>query len=365
MKQKKWIIHLVLVLSLSWSNSASSASIKVKMHYLEGANLFEVVDQLSQWKSGEYFKEYKKYWDEKLKLSALEEALLDDYAKLRQKYDKSSASKSQSDESMLFSVKKYKMDYFREAFYSAKILEKGLKKLSKKLKKDEMKFLVKVYRTFKPKLEHIAAESSNFRSKEKGLEKLYRKAKIAALLKNASKFFYLKQKGRSLKINMRVLLIWWPQGQNPQIKLVNNDILLYYNPIAHIDNLDFEKVVEVLIKAIIVNQPRFQKQNISRQFFNLCKVKKDFAPLVILERPLETVFGKMMYRENLDRKNFDLYQDYAIHPWSNLYSKLLYSLVKHTIKNKEGISENFIPKAAKLCSELMAFGGFYNMIKQK
>ena len=96
-------------------NFSSAASLKIKIDYSESVDVFEIMDHLSMW-SDRSLVEYRKYWERNIGFSGEDKILLDEYVRLRKKYEKK--QKRFSMERQLFSSSSNSFDSFSKVSIS-------------------------------------------------------------------------------------------------------------------------------------------------------------------------------------------------------------------------------------------------------
>lgn len=336
-----------LILIISLLSSFLTYSKGQTLNYTEAADVFEILDQVSAWHP-KHQQIYRKEWIRTFGEDDL--PIFKEFGEMRKTYYSLLSNKS-SEMNLLFGLQRIKNDFFSEAFYSAKSVGGALKKLKKRLSKDELKFLSKSLKTLQPKISKWVGESTLYRGKIPEFRKKLKKGKLKTLIKKAKKFFYGKKK---IKFDLKMHFVWWPKTEEPIVEIRGNHLLLRFHPVAHLGKLYLDDILVFGILALSHGQEVNQKENLTKVFNQGCQLPKDFPALDIIELPLATAWGKILFTKNQNKKAFSLYKKWSIHPWVNLYSKMLFPLVEEAAKRKEGLSGGFIRAAAGICDEMKA-----------
>jgi len=328
----------------------------LKVIYSEAVDVFEIMDNASMWHESSdsgYYKHFKK----KFELSDKDQSLLEEYKKLRLKYYRPVAV---SENTGLFNNNfDLPLTSFANAFYSSKSIGEALNVLATRtISATEKKFLVTFYKHFQDKITTMVRESAAFRSKIQEVQKVFKKGKVDAVVGKSFKFLNIDKTIKGIKIYP----VWYPEDLEPRILNVGTVIILRANPINKWDSVKINELVEKAIELLLVIQSNNQKDNFSKIFLNKCQIKSNIALIDVFSSPLAVVLGKMFFEQNVLKKQFNQYREWSIHPWVNVYSKMLFSLVEKSLKEKETIeSSEFVTNAAAICNDLVTLNTFLSI----
>ena len=179
------------------------AGLNLSAIYSESTQIFEIIDQVSKWHEKNW-SAYGKYWEDNLKFSSKQREMINQYIELRRKYK---VKRDESSKTLIFSNPSKTYDIISHTFYTSKTVDQALTKLKKTMKKEELKFLEKMYIEFKPKLSILVKESLIFKDKIKVIGKMISKEKIKPVFNKAYKFFNLP---KFIKGQFSVQYVWAP-----------------------------------------------------------------------------------------------------------------------------------------------------------
>jgi hypothetical protein len=316
-------------------------SLSANFSYSEAADVFEIVDQLSQWHPSMH-KEYRRAWETKFGVFK-EDIHIQKYAYIRNEYYEKAKSKS-SPLPNIFGERDASFDFISKAFYSSKSVGEAIKKLQKKLKPNEIKILKNVYTKYRPQISQLVKQSTAFKPHIIDWNKKWKKNRGLIILKKASAFLGLKL---TKKNNIRIMPIWWPSGLAPLIETRGNILLLRTHP--HEEEMTW-KSHEIILKSIDSMMRHFspnQKSNLSAIFEKSCSGRgPEFTDALLL------MWSNIYPQKIRLKKEFSLYKDWAPKVFLNIYIKLLFPLLEQVVKKKGVIGGDFIQKAALLCRDL-------------
>lgn len=343
----KKIAFTLIILGMSLISHAKGFD--GKFHYSEATDVFVLMDHVSEVRY-ESFPAYRKIWSRKFKFSSQENEFFRKYLVLRHRYYKPKKFKDLDQDKLLFShVFVPQFDFIADAFYTSKSVSEAFKKLSKKLKKDEILFLQEFFKHFQPKIGAFIKESTHFTQKLKAINKQMKKFKLHTTIKKIATFLGVPKK----QLNFQIYFVWSPGDSGPRISYGHNALLLHYNPISQTDKIDINEIAQKIVKAVIHRMTYNQKQNLSKRFFQDCN-PKGIGRENILEKPLMVLAGTILpYKNSIKKKEFNLYQEWDQNPWVNSYVKMIFPALEKSMSNKENISVSFIQNAALSCSELL------------
>ena len=328
---------LILLITLIFSQTLLARG---AVQYSEAADVFEIVDNVSLWHN-KVRPEYRKHWERTFGALGNDVTWFNDYAEIRKRYSPQDPNAGVKD---IFGTPGIKHSFFANAFYSSSSVSQALKKLSKKLKKEDIAFLSKFFKHFLPKISQMVKESTTFKQKTIVLSDQWRKSKVPALLKKLAKHLDIKIRSKN---DFKVIPVWWPKNEKPMVESRANYLILRYHPLEQANDWDVSEVIPQAINAMLQAQPSNQRQNLTKIFQGQCNGRGlEFVD------SLKILWGKMLVQKWKEKKKFSLYQIWDNRPFVNLYVKVLFPMLEEDLKNKGTIAGKFIHQAAVVCSEI-------------
>lgn len=307
---------------------------KVSISYSESADVFEVVDQVSRWHPSIS----SLMQDEWIKVYGGVHTDFDMWKKIREKYQTNSVPKEKG----LFEKADIYSDPFSFSFHSSKSVGEALKKLSKKLTDDELKFLQSFFKDNIKNISFFLKESTTFKSSSKEWESLWKKEKLEKVLDRAFKFL-----GQRRSPNIYIRPVWWPSNHRQKIDRYGNVIIFRLHPLSGLDLWNGKEFVASLIKSYLETFPHNDNVNYKKIFDAQCSDKaQSFENALILS------WSKVFVEKEKLKKGFSYHQIWSNNPFDNVYTKLIAPLLLEELNQKNLLSISFINKAAAVCAEL-------------
>lgn len=318
-------------------------SVDIRLEYSESADVFELLDNVSNWNEDFCHPAYKKYWESKFPLTDEDKNLFQEYRQLRMKFFKGTVENN----SLFTDPQFWQSDKLSTLFHQSSSVDESIQKIRKELGESEAKFFVSFYRHFKPRASELIRESVIFSQRLKDWKKIVQKLMVKNEINKAEKFLELK-----LKEKFYIRPVWFPPENNFEFSLNPVGMSLRLNPLmAH----NFEWKSEhftMLFRLLLAKIPANLQSVYTKQFFGQCPLAKGMASKQILEVPLALAIGPMSMKQAADKKNFSIYETWHEDLWVNLFSRQLF----FAYQKKQSIGQGFIDRAAQLCSEYFTLG---------
>ena len=340
----------ILILCLTLSTHVLARK-KSTFKYSEAVDVFEIVDNLSRWHEKREAA-YQKHWMEKLELDSTDKSLLEDWGKIRVKYHKSVNSGGE-----LFPMLSTPADFFSNAFYSSTSVGEALKKLKKKLTKEEMSFLANLFKHFQKRISSMVSQSVAFKSQVPHFEKQYKKLKYDPVLRKAKRFIEVP---RWYKKNT-VYFVWYPKELEAKIRAIAPYIIIYVHP-DNLGKLEMYKIAEAVVQSYFDTWPSSQKESLSRRFLETCPRAKKLAPQDVMLRPISSVFGQLMVSKKKNRKGFRMRLN-EMNPWVEHFALSLFPKAEGAIKRREKVHGPFWSESALHCQSLVKLSDYISSFK--
>ncbi|EQC50283.1 hypothetical protein M899_0323 [Bacteriovorax sp. BSW11_IV] len=333
-------LFFIFLLAIFWQSQAFAS--KSFFGYSESADVFTILDNLSEWHNGAK-REYRVAYQEKFGLKDKDIELFQVYRSFRLRFA-NVAKNSQNSEG--FSNTDVGTDIISKAFYESQTVDEALRKLSKDLKKDDVVFLADVLKHFKPQFSEWIKESQAFKSKVKDLERLFSKEMVQKTIKDSQKFLGHK------KFDLQIHLAWWPKNVAPVASFYGNHVVLHFNPIDQLASLNTAILVEASVAALMRNLEQETKNNFSKSYFNKCQLKKEFPNFpsdLYLERPLVLAMSHYYQGSLKEKRTFDVFVKWDGNELVNLMSKDFFMYYLHALRTKMSFGPDFAQSLGGIC----------------
>lgn len=349
-------IGVVMLLSLVMGVSLKMGTdFSINVMYRETANVFTVMDQVSEWKKDFCKVAYKNYWKEKYPLSKEDQSYFARYKKLREKYfvnpESNVADVTKAKSGLFVEAESLTEDPLARVFYSSETLEEAFTKLSGILTPDEVKFLQEFYLHFEKKYQPILEESKKLVKIAKDFSVPMQDQKLVSYLKKIALFYQSK-----LGENYTVLYVWMPLGKEANAFPAGDFLILQCHPDIPREKIPgSDVIVHEIIHTISARQSLEQKQIMTKVFLEKFKGAGKVEKLKILEEPLAVVWGQALY---LKKFNPSLYkqENYKMiwynHPWVRVYAQLLAPLMEEVYQSGETINAGLVETMADMAQDL-------------
>lgn len=344
------LISLVMGVSLKKGTDFS-----INVVYKEPANIFTVMDQVSEWNKDFCKTVYKNYWKGKYPFSKADQNYFARYKKLREKYfinaDSNIKDVTKAKSGLFVEAESLTEDPLAKVFYSSETLTEAFNKLSGVLTPEEIKFLQEFYQHFEKKYQSILEESKKLIKVAKDSSAPMQDRKLVVYLKKIALFYQSK-----LGENYTVLYVWAPLGKETFAFPAGDFLIMQCHPNTPAENVPGpDVIVHEIIHTISARQPLEQKQELTKVFLEKFKGAGKVERLKILEEPLAVVWGQVLY---LKKFNPALYEqeNYRMiwynHPWVRVYAQLLTPLMEEVYQSGETINAGLMETMADMAQDL-------------
>lgn len=356
-KVPRFFVLFVLILILAGCSlqpiKQHPASVEIEFAYSESANIFDLMDNVSNWWPGFTDPEYQEYWKKNIGLSDADLDVFKKYKVFRQKYyndpDQTPNDPKNNRNGFFSTVGALYADPVAEAFYSSDTLEEAYIKLKDLITNDELSFLRDFYITFENKFRPLVVESKKvFPSILQKAEANLKGEKVRDYINKVRRFYSVKE-----DLKYRVLYVWWPPKKWTNAVPVGPFLVMRYNPEKHAKNNDSEIVVHEIIHTISSYQSLEQKRELTDQFLKVCPVENQLRRYQILEEPMAVVFGQIIFNRKFRDPNFSISEKLYNNKWITTYSRLVYDPLAQSFEKNETINDSFIDQASIICSDLL------------
>lgn len=340
---------------LTFTARPAHAAVKIQAAYSETANIFDVMDNVSNWWPGFCEEEYQTYWNSKWPLTLKDKDLFEKYRSIRERHykdpDQDEKDPLKNRNGLFATLGAITADPVAEAFYSADTLDGAFKALTAIVKPDELEFLRGFYSAFADRYKVLMAESAPFKEVAVHITSALKKPGIDAYFAKVARFFRV-----NTDIDYRVLYVWWPPINRTNASPIGTFLLMRYNPIKHLEDakLDSDIVFHEVVHTISARQDLAQKQALTREFVATCDTKGKIKRMNLLEEPLAVAFGQALFLQQFDPSRYQYGTNWYAEKWTNMFAKLIYPTVKEEFDTGRTITDGLVQKAGKHCKEVLA-----------
>ena len=345
-------ISFLLILFLICSFRVD-ASIKIEARYSDSANIFNIMDNVSEWWNGFCEIEYSQYWKSKYGISEDDKKLFVQYKIIREKYysdpDQKEKDPLKNRNGFFKTIGSVIADPIAESFYESQSVKEALQKLKNKINPEELVFLREFYQHFYLKYSPMLEESQKFKKLLGSINNVIKKDRIKKYFEEVSFFYGVKE-----NFMYQVLYLWWPPVERTNATPSGNYLLMRYNPTKHFYSAkeDVDIIFHEIVHTISAQQSLEQKEKLTQQFLVGCEVAGKMKKLKILEEPLAVAIGQIELLKRVDPKRLNFQKSLYNDPWISLFGKVIHPIVSNFFKEKKNINQDFIKAAAGLCREV-------------
>lgn len=345
LKTKLWLSLLGIFSSLM------SFSLRSEVVYSVAVDQFHLMDQVSLWHT-QMQTTMRDHWTKKFGFQQVDKRWFDGFAMIRRKYTGPDSIVSSPDNKTLFSRPELERDPLLDLFFESSTLEQALKKSESLITKEEQVYLNDFFDHYKDRLTEILKESDHFRSRLKEINDLAKSARFDQHLKRIDSFMQIERDPNQV-IHHRAYLVWWPAQSRPEFSTVGPYTLMRYHPLSHFPSLKEDHVLQALVRTALRQLTPAQRENLSQIFQPKCQAQENLQGPSLFELPLTLALSKLFFEEEQQKKDFVLLQEWSVHPWVTLYTKLIYPEVKRALASRETLSKSTLLRSADACQELL------------
>lgn len=324
-------------------------AVSIAVTYREGANVFEILDNVSNWWPAKCDSEYRDYWKERFGISDDDERRFAAYKQIRKAHYPRPADAPERGADLFGPAKA--VDRFAEAFYGAATVDAALATLAGLVTAEELATLKDFYTAYRPSYEPLLAESRPYSDIAAGMQSKLAEARVIAYLEKIARSY-----GVTALPPFTALYVWWPPVDGVSANNRDRYLLLKYNPTRHRSNAgsDFDVPVHEFAHYVSAHQSEERKLALSKTFLAGCDPTKRVPPVKILEEPLAVAHQKM-FLALVDPQRFDVTAPwYHGDKWVDPFAKAIYPHVVQVHGSGRMIDDALMTTMASSCAELLA-----------
>jgi len=342
----------ILILTILALATPRPVAPQAAVHYRQAADVFELLDNVSDWWPGYSDGRYRSYWVRHIGLSAADDTMLASYTKLRERYfDKHGQSNEDPaiSEGGLFTARAtLDADPVGDAFFQSETVNEALGRLGGRIAPADLQFLRRFYAHFERRYlplvtEHEQAVQASLAETNRTLTSLMFESWIGEV----ERFFDVASQGQRYD----ALYVWWPDSVRVVANLRGRFLVLraLVKPGEKLNVGDV--VAHEAVHVIAAHQTSAQKRSISDAFLRDCPVTASVGRLSVIEEPLAVVFGNMLFTRTFRRERYRYAKRWYGDEWVDLYAKLLFSPTVAALQHGGRIADE-VTEAVQLCSTM-------------
>ena len=344
----------ILILTLLASATPRPVAPQAAAHYRQAADVFELMDNVSDWWPGYSDRRYRSYWVRNIGLSAADDTLLTRYAKLRERYfDKRGQSNEDpaTSEGGLFTARAtLTADPLGDAFFQSETVGEALGRLYGRLQPADIRFLRGFYAHFERRYLPLVAEH------EKAIQASLAETNRTLTSPSVERWIGDVERFFDVPIGEQrydALYVWWPDSvqvvANPRGRFLVVRALVGSGEKLNVSDVVAHEVVHV----IAARQTSAQKRSISDAFLRDCPVIPSTGRLGVIEEPLAVVLGNMLFTRTFRRERYRYAKRWYGDDWVDLDAKLLFSPTVDAFEHGGRITDT-VAEAVQLCATVRA-----------
>jgi hypothetical protein len=303
--------------------------------------VYEIVDHLAAW-NPDYNPTYTSALEQKLKMSAKDQAMISTFKKVRDSHFKREKGKKESsiwEDGSDLEVR------WNNAVYMAKNLIDLKKRLIKVIPPDDAQLVYEVINHFKARLPFILQEEQAFSQKLVEFRKKWKSSKSPKLMRKLAKF--LKSKKDKNKYKGSIIATWWPKELPPVVDLRPPHIIFRIHPLHPLSLWSTENLLMEYQWSVTQSLKMDHKVNLAKIFAGGCRGRE-----IEFRQVWKLVWGKMMREKAANKKNFVLFQEWSDRHFTNLFAKTTFALIEEQERLKGNLTGDFMNKLTDQCYEI-------------
>jgi hypothetical protein len=353
-------ISVLVAALLGWASHVAVAQpdARAAAHYRQAADVFELLDNVSNWWPGYSDARYREYWVRTFGLSAEDDSLLARYARLRERhFDKTGQSNEDpaTSEGGLFTARStLHADPVGDVFLRSETIGEALDHLAGVVNAEELAFLHRFYPHFASRylplvIEHQRAVQASLAATNRTLTS----AAFGDWIAEIERFFDVS----APEARYEALYVWWPDSLNV-VANPRGRFLVLRAMVKPGEALNVADVVaHEAVHVIAAQQSSDRKRTISNAFLRGCPVNASVGRLNTFEEPIAVVFGNMAFTRAFRPERYRFAKRWYGDAWVDLYAKLLFSPVVDRLEQGGRLADGVVDQAVQLCAALLAQRG--------
>ena len=299
---RRWCSILLIAGGLCTGAHAASPGVPpapITISYSEATDLFNLLDNLSNWLPGYTAPVYRTYWEQRVGLDDADRAALASYAEFRQRTSGLASTNEIAAVDRLFAPDATRdSDAFSSYFLGGSTFEAAANAAIAAQSVDDQAMLRDYYARFMPRATRLITVRSRFGTQERTIEAELADPRVAQLAAEIRTFFRVPPPSV-----FEAKFVWWPDPDSTQAKVRGRTILLYsqHDVDGGAMSMDWVPILlHELSHYLSSSQPATRKQELGAEFVRLCPSATDMRnPLNALEEPLAIYWGQYRFEHDV------------------------------------------------------------------
>lgn len=359
------VVRLLLFSLLLLAGIAPArAEIKLSVSYSESADLFSLMDNVSNWLDGFVYPDYREEWEKRFGWSKADQAWVDRYKEYRLRVfvdDSPGFDPSKSPDGLFAGSTSNSAagDPFAAYFLSQPDIKTALARFDRVAKPSDVRMLTGFYRHFETKWRLLLKESSPLAAKAAKLNEQLNTKDVGSFIDRVSQFYNVSIDGR-----FEIFFTRYPAGSGSTAEVVAGETVLLHTPISGTSSdIEWDTIVmHELVHYISAKQTSEQKQMLTARFLSRCPLPQGARRLWMIEEPLAVAWGQAAYSTKILGRQLDPNDNWYAVPWVNIISRALAASVISEYDGDTTIDDTkIIEEAADRCRDLVSIASSLNV----
>ncbi len=323
---RRWCSILLIASSLCPGVHAASPGAPptpITISYSEATDLFNLLDNLSNWLPGYTEPVYRTYWEQHIGFDDTDRAALTNYAEFRQRTSELASTNEIAAVDRLFAPDATRdPDAFSGYFLGVSTFEAAAKAAISAQSADDQAMLRDYYARFVPRATRLITVQSRFGAQERAIEAKLADPRVAQLAAEIRTFFHA-----SPPSVFEASFVWWPDPDSTRAKVRGHTILLYSQHDVDGVALSMDWVpilLHELSHYLSASQSAARKQELGAEFLRLCPSATGMRnPLNALEEPLAIYWGQYRFEHDVRGGELSPSSEWYIQPDADRAAKAI------------------------------------------
>jgi hypothetical protein len=318
--------------------------------YREPADVFEILDNVSNWWPGYTDDLYRAYWRDSVGFTRGDSVSFAQYAALRTRYfrkDGQGNSTPRRDGSGLFTDRvALDADPVADAFYRSETMEMAFARVQQVVNANDLRALRQFYERFAARVAPLVAQTRQRTEASRALT-----ARTLALDGIAP---YVAQVGRLFgvrdTVSFTALYVWWPDTSRSQATPNGRHLIMRVRPAADDTVNSADVVMHEAVHVLSALAGESQKQLLSGAILDRCTVPASVRRLVVVEEGIATALGNIEFRRRFMPQRFAWSRRWYGDDWVDLSARLLYPMLTLALAEGKPLGATFGRDAGAMCA---------------
>jgi hypothetical protein len=325
-----WLVSLCLFLTLACAPMAVSADAAlgtpVVVNHHVPTDVFNLLDNLSDWMPGYTTASYGTYWKQHFGISRADRAALEKYAEFRRRVfpvgSERKADDPESPDGLFASAQTRTLEPFAAHFFLARTFDEGVATAIAGQDRDDQAMLRAYFDRFAVRAKLIVAGHSRFKRSIETMGRELRNPLVAGLASQIRAFYGVEDVPP-----FDARFVWWPDSESTQAKVRGPYMLLYSSPDSDQVGASMDWAPIVLHEYshfVSAGQSAARKRSLTSAYLRGCSKAADLRnPLNALEEPLAIYWGQYRFEHAVRAKELATADSWYVQPVADAIAKAL------------------------------------------